>query len=147
MAGGDAGFAAGTLVELDLKGVLLAGLGLRERDEVVIMPGLSGQLMLLMGAREFRHGGQGPLFGEQLIDERDGFVRFVRHVSKRERSLAAMSPSQLSGEFIIRICLMKDVHEISPAPGSIDWRRKSKASGAAIQAGGERAPGPWLRFC
>ena len=58
VAGSDAGFAAGTLVELHFKGVLLAGLGLRERDEVAVMPGLGGQLMLLMRAREFRHGGQ-----------------------------------------------------------------------------------------
>ncbi len=80
MAGGDAGLAAGAAVEVDLEGVLFAGAGRRERNELNTERGEPGGVTVLlqsgMRAGEARHRRlQLLLVGEELVDQREFFFR------------------------------------------------------------------------
>jgi hypothetical protein len=70
MAGTDAGFAAGTFVKVHFKGVLFAGPGCAERDEVAVMRLQQRRLVARVELAEFFDGGQCPLFGQQRINQR-----------------------------------------------------------------------------
>jgi hypothetical protein len=74
MAGADARFAAGTFVEVHFKGVLFAGPGCAERDEVAVMCLQQRRLVALVNLAELFDGGECPLFGQQRINQR--FWRF-----------------------------------------------------------------------
>ena len=74
MARGDARLAAGARVEIDLEGVLLPGLGGRERNQVVIEAGGKRRRMLLVLFRKDFNGGETLL----LLEERKQEVAGVR---------------------------------------------------------------------
>jgi hypothetical protein len=79
MAGADARFAAGTLIEIDFKCVLLARTRFRQRNQLAIMPRESRlAAVLVVPARESVGGGKIPLFIEQFIDQRPLSLLFCR---------------------------------------------------------------------
>ena len=68
MTGGNAGFAAGALIEVDLEGVLLAVRGRGGGEQVLITATANGGCVMRAGKHFHRR--QRALFREQLVHER-----------------------------------------------------------------------------
>ena len=69
MASRDAGFAAGTLIEIDLKRVLLARARGVERQKIPIVAALQRGISGFVLLGKAGHRGQEPLLFQQLVDE------------------------------------------------------------------------------
>ena len=72
----DAGFAAGTFVEIDFKRVLLPRLRLREGNEVAVILFLRGTGVEFVLFGKTTHDSETLLLGQQFIDQRAVVIRW-----------------------------------------------------------------------
>ena len=98
MAGSDAGFAAGALVEIHLEGILLAVLRSRERNQIAIVAGLLREFVIFVALGKPGYGAEQPLFLDQGVDQGAFFER-CHALTTRESSRPKTERRRLDSHF------------------------------------------------